>query len=189
MNLKRASAGLAVLALAGLSFAGPAAAVPVSCGAANFNHMGIDSSVVSSCLGAGTGNINGNWKNDAFLSGSGSALDLVGIGPGVHSQDGSTGTFTISSNLWDSWSDIAIGFKFGTGNQPNSWFVFQLNPLTTSGDWEFTNMFGKGGGLSHIQLYGANAVNPPTSVPEPGTLALLGIGMLGVGIARRRKRQ
>ena len=30
--------------------------------------------------------------------------------------------------------------------------------------------------------------NTPTSVPEPGTLALLGIGLLGMGAARRKKK-
>ena len=29
---------------------------------------------------------------------------------------------------------------------------------------------------------------PPTQVPEPGTLALLGIGLAGFGLARRRKK-
>jgi hypothetical protein len=46
-------------------------------------------------------------------------------------------------------------------------------------------MFGKGGGLSHVQLYGKGK---RTQVPEPGTLALLGFGLIGVACMRRRKR-
>jgi hypothetical protein len=43
-----------------------------------------------------------------------------------------------------------------------------------------------GCGLSHWSLY--NATPDETTVPEPGSLALLGIGLLGIaGLARRRK--
>jgi hypothetical protein len=185
MNFKkniRVSAALIALA-AGL-LAGTANAVPVLCEDATVNHMYVDSAQVSSCLGAGTGNVNGNPATDDFLTGEGSGLGLVGIGLASYTQSGTTGTFSFSSSLWDTWSEIAIGFKFGTGNNPDEWFVYALNPLISSGSWQFVNVFGRGGGLSHIQLYGTPG---GTSVPEPGTLALLGIGMLAAGVARRRK--
>lgn len=185
MNTKKASVGATLIALAGgLLLSGSASAVPLLCQDATVNHMYVDDSQVSSCLGAGVGNINGNPATDDFLTGEGAGLGLVGIGEASFTQTGNVGTFSFASSLWDTWSEIAIGFKFGTGNRPDEWFVYSLNSLVSSGSWEFVNVFGRGGGLSHVQLYG---IPGSTSVPEPGTLALLGIGMLAAGVARRRK--
>lgn len=184
MNVKSTSLGALALALAAFSFAGSAGAVPLLCDEANVNHMYVDTAQVSECLGGGVGNINGNPATDAFLIGEGAGSGLVGIGSGLYTQSGSSGTFSLDASLWQSWSEIAIGFKFGTGNKPDEWFVYLLNPLVSSGGWQFANVFDRGGGLSHIQLYGRS----PANVPEPGTLALLGVGLLGAGIARRRKR-
>lgn len=183
MNIKTISA-CAILALTAFSFAGSASAVPLLCQNPEVNHMYVDTAEVSSCLGAGVGNINGNVQTDDFLTGDGAGLGLVGIGSGSFTQNGDVGTFSFASSLWNSWSSIAVGFKFGTGNQPDEWFVYALNPLVSSGSWSFVNVFDRGGGLSHVQLYGTG----PTNVPEPGTLALLGVGMLGAAFARRRKR-
>jgi hypothetical protein len=182
MNFNNIKVSATLIALAAGLLAGSANAVPVLCEDATVNHMYVDSSQVSSCLGAGVGNINGNPATDDFLTGEGSGLGLVGIGAGSFTQSGSTGTFSLDSSLWATFSEIAIGFKFGTGNNPDEWFVYALNPSISSGTWQFVNVFGTGGGLSHIQLYGT-----PGSVPEPSTLALLGIGMLAAGFARRRK--
>ena len=189
MSVKRSALGLAALAVA--LYAMPASAVPVVCEDVTRNHMYLDSTAVQSCLDAGTGNINGNPATDAFLLANAS-LGYSDIGSAAFTQLpigsatlGSIGTFSFNSNLWNTWSSIAIGFKFGTGNRSDEWFVFQLDPRVSAGLWSFVNVFHRGGGLSHVELYGANG----RSVPEPGTLALLGLGLAGIGLARRRKQR
>ena len=86
--------------------------------------------------------------------------------------------------MWDDYLTLAIGFKFGTGNQPDEWFVYDLQRLVDSGGWKFLNTFQKGGGLSHVVIYGGER---NTKVPEPMTLGMLGLGLLGLGFARRKK--
>lgn len=186
MSFKSSSLQATVLALAAFCYMGSAGAVPLLCDDARVNHMYVDTAQVSSCLGGGVGNINGNSQTDAFLLGDGTGSGLVGIGSGAFTQNGTSGTFSLNPNLWQTWGEIAVGFKFGTGNRPDEWFVYLLDPLISSGNWTFVNVFNRGGGLSHVQLYGRG--EPTTNVPEPGTLALLGMGLLGASVARRRKQ-
>ena len=174
----------AVLALATVGYVTPASAVPVSCKVVTNNHMLVDSAHVQSCIDAGTGNI-GNGQNDDFLNaGNTGWTDISSQASLSFTQNGSTGTFSFDSSLWDDFADLAIGFKFGTGNEPDEWFVYLLQDLVSSGNWEFVNVFGKGGGLSHLVLYAGEGT---TTVPEPAMLTLFGLGLLSFGFARRKK--
>jgi hypothetical protein len=171
-----------MIALMGAALAKPAVAVPVLCKTTANNHMYIDSAYVSGCVDAGMGNINGNPLTDDFLIVN-PVLDYTGIDGGAANQN--TGTFSLNASLWDTWSAIALGFKFGTGRYADQWFVYDLNSLVSSGTWSFVNVGGTGGGLSHVQLYGVERA--PAPVPEPATLALLSAGMFGIALLRRRK--
>ena len=189
-------AGAVVAALA--IFSAPANAAPILCETASLNHMNIDDSQVSSCLDAGTGNLTGNPANDLFLNGAGVGYDPAGKSDEALNNpynisftttdascsnpgDTCSGTWQFDAAFWDDFDTGAIGFKFGTGNLPDEWFVYALVTDVNSGEWEFVNVGGKGGGLSHVNLYGI----PGVSVPEPATVALLGLGMIGLGFARR----
>ncbi len=75
------------------------------------------------------------------------------------------------------------------GNAKPAWYLFNLtsgsnNALAWNGtdNLELVNFWFDGrGSISHVTLYGA------TAVPEPATLILLGLGLLGIAGIRRKK--
>jgi hypothetical protein len=152
------------------------------------NYM--SASNVSACLDSGIGNI-GNGPNDPFLGGTAGGGYMEIADTSDNSNFGFTvnpdGSWSVNASIWDTYSTVAIGFKFGTGNTADEWFVYSLMANATSGMFTFFDVVAPGTAgtdrISHGVLYGMGDDN---DVPEPGTLALLGLGLLGLGISRRR---
>jgi hypothetical protein len=153
-----------------------------------YDHMLIDSAYVSACIDAGKGNIGqANQSNDDFIQAGNTGYTTLAE-PTIFTQTQTqtpaqtTGTFSIDASQWNNFNDLFIGFKFGTGNQPDNWFVYQLKDGVSSGSYTFINVFDRGGGLSHLALYGKG-----TPVPDTGsTLIFLGIVVFGLLVLGRK---
>jgi len=71
------------------------------------------------------------------------------------------------------------------GNQTPAYYFYNLSAWDGQETLSLENFWPGKGAISHISIWGRST---PTSVPEPSTMALLGLGLLAIGFTRRRRR-
>ncbi|MEJ2522442.1 MAG: PEP-CTERM sorting domain-containing protein, partial [Gammaproteobacteria bacterium] len=94
------------------------------------------------------------------------------------------GYFFIADSILEMYGELVVVIK---ASNEFAAFVVDIPALMESMDFEgfkYGEWFTADNAISHGSLYGRGE---PTMVPEPGTLALLGAGLLGFGVSRRKK--
>jgi hypothetical protein len=95
------------------------------------------------------------------------------------------GSWYLDPSFWRTYSRAVITLHVGQGGGNPDAFAWLITPGTEAGLFSYTRIAGTGGGLGNLSLFGSGE---PLFVAEPGTLALLGLGLAGLGLSRRRRK-
>jgi hypothetical protein len=95
-----------------------------------------------------------------------------------------------TSRLSGTWSS-SLPIAFYSVKAATQWALYHVDPSATDGTWSTEDLRTPNGknipAISHIT--GIQVPGGPAPVPEPGTMALLGLGLAGMaGYRRIRKR-
>jgi hypothetical protein len=137
--------------------------------------MELDVTGTIACFDSGL--VNENYPDLIYKNNFGGAVEGPGPNPFEYftGNGGTSGTFKVTA---PGAGDFLLVFKFGGGQADPDWFSYNFSG-TVEGSWSVTG----NQALSHYSVYGV-----PSEVPEPATLALLGMGLVGFGLARRRRK-
>jgi hypothetical protein len=108
------------------------------------------------------------------------------LGLELTGQGGKTGTWEVDSNAWDLFAqgDILAILKAG-----NDAAAYELDLFSTSGIWNVsTTSWSAGDGKTSALSYFSVWSKESTPVSEPSIIALFGLGLVGLGFARRRRQ-
>jgi hypothetical protein len=139
----------------------------------------------------------GAYVNDWGFNVGGGEVTSVVFKSGTEASSYSKGTDSVN-NLGGSKGDFDLGFSFSNANPgqlQNGTSVYTLSGTNlTLSSFDTKNSFGLANGI-HVQGVGVSSYftgstteggGNGNSVPEPGTVALVGLGLLGFAAARRR---
>jgi len=145
------------------------------------------------------------WIESWFNNGTDIVLSQTGK---VDAPETTTGSLTVTYSNWDLDGTVSNSLESGYsgtwaisgGSLLNFYSVkgstdfafYYVDPAAASGTWNTEHLTTKNGNIPEISHFSAwindgNPQPPTDPVPEPATLFLLGSGLVGAGIFRRKR--
>ena len=125
-----------------------------------------------------------SWTQVGELGSAGSNGWLSVSGWGANSASGG---WAISQDFWATYGSALITMHVGGGQKDAvDNFEWVVTPEETSGNWLYSKLMGKGGGLSNIKLWGTGTPQPQVEAPESSSWLLLLVGLLSIALLRRK---